>query len=1092
MSERARTEGAGGIRAGRGVTSLASLHLALVLSGAAGLIYQMSWTRLLQRIFGVGDLAVATVLATYFLGIGLGNAIAARYVRRVERPARVYALLELAVGGYALLSLAIVPGIGAAYGLLGEGASFGALTLVRFLLASLALLPPTVLMGATLPVVAEASREPAWSRSVTAFYTSNTLGAVLGAATAGFLLVPRLGTRLTVVTGALLSVAAAGLVFGLMRDVRKVAPSPQAEASATAPPPVALAATLAFFAGLAALGSEVLWTRVLRIIVHGTTPAFAAMLVNYLLGIAAGALLTRALSRRVSPAAILGASQSALVVLTALAMVLVPFVPRVIPILSGELDTVPHASWIVGLVSFALLFPLALALGTGLPATWAMIERGSDAGRGAAILLATNTLGGLVGSLATGFLLIPTLGTEAGLLALAAVNALVASLALRHAAPRGEATGSLLARVGALILPFALFTGVLVLRPSLDLRFLLQSAASPMDAVLHGPNESWASRVVFLREGRNTTATIIRGRDSLTLYNDGRPESGFSPGRPGFGPELVTLGGLPGVLAGRRDEALVIGLGAGHTAAMALASGFGHVRVIELEDAVVEASRLLYEARERPFPLDDPRAELVVDDARNQLGLTPPGSLDAVISQPSHPWLAGSSALYTHEFFLEVARALRDDGVFGLWVNLFRMDLPHLQAIVRTLVDVFPHVRGFVVESTSLVLMASRTPRPLGFDESARIRAMDAVGPFFAPYRLESARDVLARQELDEAATTALAEGGETIVDDRPLLELELAALPAGAGISTSDLDRALGAIPWASEPASEELLLARIELVESRRLALDRVARSVGLTPMVEARLLEARGDVTGALAAYDALGTPDARARAETLRFLAGLSSALLARAVADPVPSDLALRTALTEAPIRAEIVEHARSLETPLGRFVVASAAGCEAVSALAIAEREALMARLPEVAHVVFRCAILRGDGAEASHAEQLAWRGRTIQASELTQVGEAARAGGNGGLALLYFESALRRYPTATRAAIGLAELHQHDQRPEAAREVLLAAYRATSGLAEANARIVRAAADLGIALGSDEGAGDPGEAASSTSTNMPAPSSDP
>ncbi|MFO0023443.1 MAG: hypothetical protein ACK6DV_13890, partial [Deltaproteobacteria bacterium] len=182
---------------------------------------------------------------------------------------------------------------------------------------------------------------------------------------------------------------------------------------------VGLASALTYVAWLCALGSEVAWTRVLRIVVHGTTPAFAAMLVNYLLGIAAGALVARALTRRFRPTSVFAASQTLLVVLTAASMAIVPFAPRIIPLLAHRQDSVPHETWIIGAVSVALLFPLALTLGTGLPTTWAMVEKGAGAGEGSAKLLAANTLGGLVGSVATGFFLIPAIGTEATLLALA-------------------------------------------------------------------------------------------------------------------------------------------------------------------------------------------------------------------------------------------------------------------------------------------------------------------------------------------------------------------------------------------------------------------------------------------------------------------------------------------------------------------------------------------------------------------------------------------------------------------------------------------------------------------------------------------------
>lgn len=1081
-----------------------SLHAALVLSGAAGLIYQSSWTRLLQRVFGVGDLAVATVLATYFLGLGLGTGIAARYVARVTRPGRAYAILEVAIGLYALLSLAIVPGLGAAYGALGADASFTTLTLVRFCLACLALLPPTILMGATLPVVAEATKDAAWSRSVTAFYTSNTLGAVVGAGLAGFVLVPQLGTRATVVVGALLSFAAAVLVLVLLRDARKptaAAPieaspdasieappdapptSSSASSSSSAPPsptagttPVGLAATLAFVAGLAALGSEVVWTRVLRIIVHGTTPAFAAMLVNYLLGIAAGALLARALSRRVHPAVVLGVSQTLLVAFTAVAMALVPFVPRIIPILSGEPDTVPHDTWVIGLVSGVLLFPLALMLGTSLPSTWAMIERRSDAGSGSAALLAANTVGGLIGSLATGFFLVPALGTEATLLALASLNVVVAAIALRHAAPRDESPRALTLRIGSLVGPLVVLTLVLVARPSIQLRFLLGSAGDPVNAMIQGPTEAWQQRTVFLREGRNTTVTVLRNRNSLTLYNDGRPESGFSSGRPGFGPELVVLGGLPGVLAERRDDAMIIGLGAGHSTAVALATGFAHVRVIELEEGVVEASRLLYEARDRPFPLDDPRAQLIVDDARNQLNLMPPDSLDAVISQPSHPWLAGSSALYTREFFLEVDRALRDGGVFGLWVNLFRMDMPRLRAVLRTLLSVFPEVRGFVVEGSSLVLMASSTPRPLGEAQGAMLRDADVDVPYFGGHHLDTVRQLLAHQELDTSAAQRLAGEGELVVDDRPLLELELAALANTARLGLADFDWALREVPWSTGDSSVEGMMARVDLCQTRARALDRLSLSNPASALIRGRIAEARGDVTRALEAYDADGSIDARVRAARLRYAQGLDDALLASVVSWPSDTeidDVVLLSALHARRVDPSIAAAATRSATPLGNFVREASRDDCASADRSLAEAYA------EVARYMARCAEARGQQRELLDYEQLAWRSRTVQAANDTRLGEGALSGGNGGLAWMLFERVLRNYPTTTRAAIGLAQLHARDGRPDEARRVLSAALEATARLDEAQVRILGAAASLSIELvSSNEG---PGESSAST-----------
>ncbi|MBN8616207.1 MAG: hypothetical protein J0L92_36795, partial [Deltaproteobacteria bacterium] len=730
---------------------------------------------------------------------------------------------------------------------------------------------------------------------------------------------------------------------------------------------------------------------------------------------------------------------------------------------------------------------VALVLGTGLPATWAMIEKRSDAGRGAAMLLGANTAGGLVGSLLTGFALVPTLGTEATLLALASVNAVVAAIALRHSAPRDESGRGLASRVLSLVGPLAVLTLVVMFRPSIQLRFLLGAPHDVVNAMIQGPGPTWDQRTVFLREGRNTTVSVTARPGVLSLFNDGRPESGFSGGRPGFGPELVVLGGLPGILAGERRDAMIIGLGAGHTAAMALASGFEHVRIVELEDGVVEASRLLYDGRQQPFPLDDPRAELVVDDARNQLQMMGPESLDAVISQPSHPWLAGSSALYTVEFFREVDRALRDDGVFGLWVNLFRMDMPHLRAILRTLTEVFPHVRAFVVENSSLVLMASSTPRPLTDALTPRIVATDEAGPFFAPHALGDARAVLAHQEMDSEAVAALANGGSIIVDDRPLLELELARIPNGAGLHWPDLDWALREQPWQVDENDVPTVLMRIETVEARARALDRISvLEIAREPIVRGRLAEARGDIGAALAAYDEDGGLEARRRAATLRHEEGLDGQLASMAhdwPADVEVDDVVLLAALNlDEALDPATVELARRSGTPLGAYFVRVAQeGCGTTP-----RDEPLADEHAEVARFEARCATARRDVERMLRFEQLAWRARTVQAANGTRRGEEALATGNGGLALMLFSRVLRTYPTTTRAAIGLARLHVRDGRREEARQVLRDALQATAHLDEAQGRIVDAASSLNIEL--EPTTVSPGESSASTAPEIASP----
>ena len=635
---------------------IASLYVALFLSGAAALVYQSTWGRMLQRVFGVSDLAIATVLGTFFLGLGLGSWLGGRMAKRNDRPARLYAILEILIGAWALLSLLLIPRVHDVYAAVGAGMDFGGLTAIRFLLAVGVLLPPTLLMGATLPILiqAVAQRGLSWSSSATSLYATNTFGAVLGAGITGLYLVPTFGARLSIVVAAAASFSAALVVFALWRAPKRndedtivdEASDPalaQTEVdlpASTAPRPpqnqLGLAMLLASIAGFAALASEVLWTRVLRMVVQGTTQAFAAMLVNYLLGIALGSIIANRLMQKPGRSATMmfGLSQFALVLLTALALVVGAQMPRLLVIIQNSTNIVPHDAWVVLVASAVLLFPLALALGTSVPLAWKLAggapeQAASFSGR----ILAANTGGGLLGSLTAGFLLVPMVGIEGSIMAVLLIHAMAAAIALgAHALVtrfrpgglsnavlafenrfgRGDKKAAnrivgLLRLVGGITLP--LFASVLILlaQPSLNVPFLLDAWYDGNRAVIEGPDESYrlspeeGGNLVYLREGRNTTVTILDRENSLRLFNDGRPESGFGSAEPGFGEELATLGTLPTIFAEERDKAMIIGLG------RRAHDGGGPGRTVETRARSGVGGG---DPRSRPDPLQRPRETL--------------------------------------------------------------------------------------------------------------------------------------------------------------------------------------------------------------------------------------------------------------------------------------------------------------------------------------------------------------------------------------------------------------------------------------------------------------------------------------------------
>ncbi|MFK8001835.1 MAG: fused MFS/spermidine synthase [Polyangiales bacterium] len=1101
------------------VIRMATLYVALFASGSAALIYQTTWGRMLQRVFGVSDLAVATVLATFFLGLGLGSAAGGRFAKaRKSSPARTYALLEVAVGGWALASLWFMPRIHDAYSFLGPDAGFGTLTTLRFVLAVLVLLPPTFFMGATLPVlIAAVSRAGIpWERNATFLYATNTLGAVAGAAATGLWLVPTYGARDSVVIAAGLSFGAALIVLLVWSRAAKGETEEEAPRDADASPSrPRLAMGLAAAAGLASLAGEVLWTRVLRLVVQGTTQAFAAMLTVFLFGIAAGSLIAAPLSRRFEARTLFGVLQTILGILTLAAMYVGARLPQVVMLIQGETVVVPHEASVVLGAAMVLLLPLAMALGTSIPIAWRIAGGSADeAARNSGRVLAANTLGGLIGSLLAGFALVPLLGVARSIGFLAFLHFGIATAAF---VAKAMSKPIVAYRDFASVLPLAFGAVALISPPDLHLPYLLDAWYDPSRALVEGPapqchedfdcenNDGascggevgtcddslccvgWDSTIRFLEEGRNTTVSILERDETLRLFNDGRPESGIGTDEPGFGEELATLGSLPVLHATQRERAMIVGLGGAHSTAVVLGGPWSRVDVVELEGAIVDAARFLYESRDKDFPLDDPRTNLIVDDARAQLVLAPEGTYDAIVSQPSHPWLAGSSALYTREFFHEAKAALRTGGVLALWSNLFRMDGVHLRRIVGTLRGVFEHVHAYMCEDSSFILAASDTPIAYGSRFMDRLDE-DGSRTYLRPFGLDDIVDYASVIELDTNGTLAFGADAEDLVDDRPALEFALARIPQADGLAEADVDYLLREIPWMSAETFEtipaamrvDVLLRRLEYVGERYHAVERVRIALPDLPittderrLVEGAIAELRGDVHGALAAYrEAVDDPEARYRLGVLLDAERLYTEQIELQRSGPrVDSPMFLfRAAIArrdrQAAQDALDAEASRNDTTddPIAAIVRPWIAGdCNQLMEVANTRPNAVDEE--GAARLAIECAFEQRDALAAErYAEQLGRNVRRVATEEVRMATEAETYG-NDGTALRHYRRALNAHPGHAQAAAALAHLlyrfGHEDRATQALRETLAHA----QGLPAAENAVRNAARELGLDL---------------------------
>src|SRR5438445_9738470 len=719
--------------------------LLFFLSGATGLIYELLWVRLLYQAFGSTIESVTTVVAAYMGGLGLGAWLLGLRADRHPRPAALYGWLELAVGGFALLSPLLLALVHRAYvsaagaWQLGGGASVA----LRFALAALVLLVPTTLMGGTLPVLtrafmgADRGELPA---SLGRLYGLNTLGAVLGTALAGFFLIEYVGVRASLWTTAAVNVGLGAAALALAPRLEPLSASPASPASSAVPPvppsePVpgslrGLAIALLALTAFASLLDEIAWTRVLAMIVGGSTYAFTLVLLVFLLGIGIG---SRIVARgRLPPARTAAYAALAQAVTAAGASVLfVVFraLPRYIIAIFQvpTLDATERLLAMGGVVGGVVLVP-AIGMGMTFPLLTELVAppdtaRGADVGGAYAL----NTLGSIAGAVLTGFLLVVTLGTDVTLRVGVGIN-VVAALVLVWLAARGVPEGSaehgalqfrVLTAAGLAMLAFVTAlaaphwsTRLIDLGPSIYAR-------APMNARM--VTEFLAhrgSRQLMYAEGWNATVSVWDGITGRTLKVNGKADASAY----GHMDTPIMVGLAPVAARPAARTAFVVGYGSGVTArVLSDVPGMQRVRVVEIEPAVLRAARYFLHVNDTV--LVRPNVSVVVDDARSALQLDS-ASYDVIASEPSNPWVAGVATLYTPEFFQVVRSRLADDGVFCQWVQLYQLPLPVVTGIVRNVRAVFPYVHLWFGAPGDVMVLGSA--RPLRYDRAWIARL---VGP---------------------------------------------------------------------------------------------------------------------------------------------------------------------------------------------------------------------------------------------------------------------------------------------------------------------------------------------------------------------------
>jgi spermidine synthase len=764
------------------------------LSGATGLVYEVVWLRLLGLIFGHTVHAITTVLAAFMAGLALGSFLFARWAGRIRNPIRAYGWLEIGIGAYCAL-LPVLLWL-ASFFYLGLhrmlGLSFGAFSLAQFLIVSVLLLTPTTLMGGTLPVLSQAlvRRETGVGRSVGVLYAVNTLGAVAGVALAGYALLPMLGNRTTIAIAAIanVTVGVVALMYGRGRDgsrratVPPLAPGPAAGAAAVAalletPSLGALLTVTALgVSGAVSMVYEVAWTRALALVIGSSTYAFTSMLVAFLVGIAGGSAVYSWLwgARRPSPASF-AAIQTGLGLTVGLTLLAFPRMPDLFLAAVRWSDSPSFVQLIQILVSAGSLLPSTLLIGATFPCAVAVAARatvpvGEQVGR----VYAANTLGAIAGTVLAGFALIPAIGVHASIKVGVVVNLLLA-IALFAAAPRltrvwrwGGLGAALLTAMGVVFVP-PWNQRVMTSGPAVYAKQYLQ----------RGFNEALRRQeVLFYRDGISATVSVLREGAHLYLRVNGKTDASTGTDMP----TQLMSGHLPLLLHPEPHTVLVIGLGSGITAGAIARYPITRLDVVELEPAVVEASRFFAEVHRDV--LTDPRVHTVVADGRNFL-LTTSERYDVIASEPSNPWIGGMATLFSVEFF-QLARAhLRPGGIMLQWLQGHNLDPADLRTVVRTFRTAFPATSIWNSTRGDYLLLGRAEPTPLDLNQ---IKTWYQMNPGLASelrqLGIRGWSGVLGYFMLGEKDAARLATNGGLNTDDR--LPLEFSA-PRALYVSTTE-----------------------------------------------------------------------------------------------------------------------------------------------------------------------------------------------------------------------------------------------------------------------------------------------------------------
>ncbi|NUP05967.1 MAG: fused MFS/spermidine synthase [Polyangiaceae bacterium] len=680
---------------------IGAVAILFVVSGVAGLVDQVCFSKYLSYVVGSTAHAVSAVLAAFMAGLALGARLGGERAAKVARPLLAYGVLEIAVGAAVLITPFAFSALGAIYVALVHAlpSSLAVLTIIRWLTAFIVVIVPTTAMGATLPLLSRLTeREPPQlrGRALGTLYAANTLGGAVGAIGSAYWFLPALGLRMTTIASGLASIGVGALAIFLDRG----APArTHSETSRDVTPheevgPVWTLDVVAFASGALVFACEVIFVHLLVLLVGTSAYAFGVILSIFLVCLFLGAAVAPYAHKALGSSALsLGLAMAGLSLVVSLPIW--EYLPEYFKGVGGRVITFEGRELVRGVAAFAALFVPTALMGLSFPLLLQNVTRSKDVGRLVGRLTAVNTVGAVLGSLFTGYLVLPSLGSQRSLIVVALTFAAVGLATATTSG--GRSVGALVVRtIAGSFAVLALFAA---------------SSAKPWDlASMTGGYHvyfDWGrgpETILFAAEDAHGGVTTVTEKDGTkTLLTNGKFQG--NDGREMHAQRFFAH--YPAIFVDQFDRALIVGLGTGTTLGTLADYPFKNIEVAEISPTIVEAART-YFGPGGANALDDPRVHLALEDGRNHLLLSRE-KYDLIGLELTSVWFAGAGSLYSREFYALANQHLREGGIFQQWIQLHHITALDLAVVIHTLRLEFSHIALFYGGGQG-ILVASNAP----------------------------------------------------------------------------------------------------------------------------------------------------------------------------------------------------------------------------------------------------------------------------------------------------------------------------------------------------------------------------------------------